>query len=88
MNDFITGAIVALCGVAALCFWNFRRQTGERFFTLFALAFATLGINFIFLAAGDRDSEFRPTLYLIRLAAFALIIAAIVDQNRRAGRGR
>ena len=88
MSDFITGAIVALCGVASLCFWHFRRQTGERFFALFALAFATLGINFIFLAAGDRDSEFRPTLYLIRLAAFTLIIAAIVDQNRRAGRGR
>jgi hypothetical protein len=88
MNDFLTGAIVALCGVSALYFWHFRRQTGERFFALFALAFATLGINFIFLAAGDRDSEFRPTLYLIRLAAFALIIAAIVEQNRRTGRER
>lgn len=88
MNDFLTGAIVALCGVAALYFWQFRRQTGERFFALFALAFATLGINFILLAAGDRDSNFRPTLYLVRLAAFALIIGAIVEQNRRAGRGR
>jgi hypothetical protein len=85
MNDFITGAIVALCGVAALSFWHFRRQTGERFFGLFAFAFATLGVNFVFLAVGDRESEFRPTLYLIRLAAFLLIITAIVEKNRDAG---
>lgn len=88
MNEFLSGACVALCGVASLYFWHFRRQTGERFFALFALAFATLGVNFILLAAGDRDSEFRPTLYLVRLAAFALIIAAIVEQNRRASQGR
>jgi uncharacterized membrane protein len=88
MNDFITGAIVALCGVAALYFWHFRRQTGERFFALFAFAFATLGLNFTLLAVGDRESEFRPGLYLVRLAAFLLIIAAIVEQNRRSGERR
>jgi Family of unknown function (DUF5985) len=88
MNDFLAGAIVALCGVAALYFWHFRRQTGERFFGLFAFAFATLGVNFIFLAIGDRESEFRPSLYLIRLAAFLLIIAAIVETNRRSGERR
>ena len=83
MNDFLTGAIVVLCGVAALHFWNFRRHTGDRLFTLFAMAFATLGVSFTFLAAGDGESEFRPHVFLIRLAAFLLIIAAIVDKNRR-----
>jgi hypothetical protein len=88
MNDFITGAIVALCGVAALYFWHFRRQTGERFFGLFALAFATLGISFLFQSTGDQQSEFRPHVFLIRLAAFLLIIAAIVEKNRHAGERR
>jgi hypothetical protein len=88
MNDFLAGAIVALCGVAALYFWHFRRQTGERFFGLFALAFTTLGIGFLFQATGDQQSEFRPHLYLIRLAAFLLIIAAIVEKNRQAGERR
>jgi hypothetical protein len=32
----------------------------------------------------DNASEFRPHVYLIRLAAFVLIIAAIVENNRRA----
>lgn len=84
MNDFLAGAIVALCGVAALYFWHFRHQTGERFFGLFALAFATLGISYLFRAASDDTGEFRPQIFLIRLAAFLLIIAAIVENNRRA----
>lgn len=84
MNDFLAGAIVALCGVAALYFWHFRRQTGERFFGLFALAFATLGVSYILRAAGNDVSDFRPHVYLTRLAAFLLIIAAILENNRRA----
>jgi hypothetical protein len=83
MNDFVAGAIVVLCGVAALHFWKFHRQTADRLFALFALSFATLGVSFLFLAAVDRESEYRPHVYLIRLAAFVLIIAAIVEKNRR-----
>jgi hypothetical protein len=83
MNDFVNGATVALCGVVALHFWKFHRQTADRFFALFALAFATLGANFFLLVAVDRESEFRPHVYLVRLAAFILIIAAIVEKNRR-----
>ena len=85
MNDFLTGAIVALCGVAGLYYWHVRRQTGERFFGLFALAFATLGVSFFLQAPGNDTSEFRPHVYLIRLGAFLLIIAAIVENNRHAG---
>ena len=84
MTDFLAGAVVALCGVASLYFWRFHRQTGERFFGLFALAFATLAVSYLFRAAVDNASEFRPHVYLIRLAAFLLIIAAIVENNRRA----
>jgi peptidoglycan/LPS O-acetylase OafA/YrhL len=83
MTDFLAGAVVALCGVASLYFWRFHRQTGERFFGLFALAFATLAVSYGFQAAGDHTSEFRPQVFLIRLAAFGLIIAAIVENNRR-----
>jgi hypothetical protein len=82
MTDFVAGAVVALCGVASLHFWRFRRQTGERFFGLFAFAFATLAVSYLFQAAGDNTSEFRPHVFLIRLAAFGLIIAAIVENNR------
>jgi len=88
MIDFLAGAVVALCGVASLYFWRFRRQTGERFFGLFAFAFATLAVSYLFQAAGDNTSEFRPQVFLIRLAAFGLIIAAIIENNRRASEPR
>lgn len=84
MTDFLAGAVVALSAVASLYFWRFRRQTGERFFGLFALAFATLAVSYGFQAAGSHSSEFRPHVFLIRLAAFGLIIAAIAENNRRA----
>jgi hypothetical protein len=71
--------------ISALYFWRFQKETRDRFFGLFAGAFVLLGLNFVLLAAGDRESEFRPFLYLIRLGAFLLIIVAIVDKNRGAG---
>lgn len=86
MNEFLYGVIVALCVVASIYFWRFRRQTRDRFFGLFAGAFGMLGVSFVLLAAGDRQSESRPYLYLIRLVAFLLIIAAIVDKNRDVGK--
>lgn len=88
MNDFVSGATVLLCAVAALFFFRFRRQTRDRLFGLFAGAFTLLGLNFALLAFVSRESEFRPYLYLIRLAAFLLIIAAIVDKNRSTQEGR
>ena len=88
MTDFLAGAVVALCGVSSLYFWRFHRQTGERFFGLFAFAFAILALSYLFQAAGDSASEFRPHVFLIRLAAFGLIIAAIVENNRRAAMPR
>lgn len=85
MNEYLYGAVITLCAVASLFFWRFRRQTHDRFFGLFAAAFVMLGLNYALLAVGDRGSESRPFLYLIRLGAFLLIIAAIVDKNRGAG---
>jgi hypothetical protein len=82
MNEFLYGVVVTLCLVSALYFWRFQRRSQDRFFGLFAGAFALLGFSFILLAAGDRESELRPYLYLIRLAAFLLIIVAFVDKNR------
>lgn len=84
MADFLYGAVVTLCVVAALRFWRFARQTQDRFFTLFATAFAMLAVNYVLLAVGDRDSEFRPYLYVVRLVAFLLIIGAIAIKNRSA----
>jgi Family of unknown function (DUF5985) len=82
MLEFVTGANATCAAVAGLFFFRFWRQTGDRLFARFALAFWLLGAHWLFLAATDPDYELRPLLYGIRLLAFLVIIGAIVEKNR------
>lgn len=76
----IAGASAALAAVAALFFLRFWRQSRDRFFGLFAAAFALIAVNRLVLTVVDREHD--AWIYVIRLAAFLLIIVAIVDKNR------
>ncbi len=79
----ILQAITATGGwVAGLLFFRFWRDTGDRLFALFALAFWLLSASWLMLAMLDPRDEARPYVYAIRLLAFLLIIAAVVDKNR------
>ena len=84
VDDFLSGLVVALALVAALVFVRFWRQGRDRLFGFFAGAFFLYGMNHLVLTFNPRDSEIRPYLYLIRLAAFLLIIVGILDKNRKA----
>lgn len=75
---------MACLGVAT-CFVRFWRQTSDRLFAFFAAAFALLGMNLVLLAAINPAHESRHLIYLLRLAAFLLIIVGIVDKNRARG---
>ena len=83
MTEFIFGASGFACCVIALYFLLFWRQTGDRLFLLFSLAFWVFAANRVAIAAVDDSREAETYLYLGRLAAFALIIAAILDKNRQ-----
>ena len=83
MTEFILGATAMGCLVIAVFFLRFWRETHDRFFGLLALAFAAFAANRIVLAVMDEASENRPIAYLVRLAAFVVILVAIVDKNRR-----
>jgi uncharacterized protein DUF5985 len=83
--QFLLGSTVMSAAVAALFFLRFFVRTRDRLFLMFAAAFALLAIGWIAQAISGR-SEAHPELYLIRLAAFVLIIIAIVDKNRAARR--
>lgn len=83
---FLSGAVsfgFAVCGLFFLRFW---RRTGDRLFAAFALAFWLLGLVQVLLALTDIPVEERSFLYLIRLLAFVLILAAIWFKNREARR--
>jgi zinc transporter ZupT len=68
--------------VAGLFFLRFWRDTSDRLFALFAGAMWILSLNWAILAALHPGEESRHYVYMIRLVAFVLIIAAVVDKNR------
>ena len=78
---FMSGVLAMGYAVAGLCFVRFWRESRDRLFAWFAAAFILLALQRVLItfaaSAGD-------ALYLLRLAAFGLIIAAIVDKNRAA----
>jgi hypothetical protein len=81
LTHFVNGMNAMAAIVACLYFVRFWRQTADRFFACMAVAFALLALNWIVLAVFDPSSEFRPLVYALRLIAFLVIIAAIVDKN-------
>ena len=82
MIDFFNGASFLACLVIAVAFFNFWQQTGDRLLGIFALAFLVFGVNRVVLSMLDEDADGRVYVYLVRLLAFLLIIAAVVDKNR------
>jgi hypothetical protein len=78
----ISGAIVMGYWVAGLFFLRFWRRSGDRLFAIFAVAFWMLGLQRIMLAARPAWNGESAWLYLVRLLAFAIILAGIVDKNR------
>lgn len=85
ISQLITGAIVMGYAVAGLCFARFWRQTRDRLFLIFAVSFWLLGIQRLALALTSAVVESDTALYLVRLFAFLLILAAIIDKNRGGG---
>lgn len=84
MKQFMLGAIMMCYLVAGLFFLRFWRDTHDRLFMMFSLAFWLLALNqlaFVFVVEG---SDARSFVYLIRLLAFILILIAIADKNRSA----
>ncbi|HTL71319.1 MAG TPA: DUF5985 family protein [Candidatus Eisenbacteria bacterium] len=85
MNNFISGAIAMSSLVAGLFFLRFWKSSRDRFFLFFAVAFWIEAVNrglIIHASASAADPEKIPVLYLIRLAAFSLILFAIFEKNR------
>ena len=83
MKDFLWGATSMACLVASLLFVRFYRMSSERLFLFFTAAFAMFGVHWVVLGAFPPTTEKLPYVYLLRLAAFLLILAGIVDRNRR-----
>jgi amino acid transporter len=78
---FAAGAIVMGYFVAGVFFLRYWRDTRDRLFLVFAVAFWMLGVQRALINLIDIRAEDQAIFYLLRLAAFLLIIWAVVDKN-------
>jgi hypothetical protein len=83
VDTLLLGAIAMASLVACLFFLRFWRDTRDRFFLLFGLAFFVEGINRAALGLTVISQEYEPFFYLVRLFSFLLILLAIFDKNRK-----
>jgi hypothetical protein len=82
---FMGGAVTVGYLVAALFFLKFWRRTGDRLFAAFAAAFVLLAANQAVPVLFGLPDEALGGVYLLKLAAFLLIILAILRKNLRGG---
>jgi len=80
----IVWSATAMGGVTAgLFFLRFWRDSRDRLFLVFALAFFVLSLNWLALVAAPVATGTHHFAYVIRLVAFVLLLVGIVDKNRR-----
>jgi len=83
LQGFLLGVIATASLAAGGFFLKFWRQTRDVLFLAFGSAFIIEGINRTSVLFLERPNEGHPSLYVVRLLAFLLILAAIVNKNRR-----
>jgi hypothetical protein len=81
MREVIVGALGMGFAVAGLFFLRFWRESGDRLFLFFALAFFVLAVNRVAFVVFAPNDAFGDYPYWIRLLAFAMILLAILDKN-------
>jgi hypothetical protein len=79
--QIVSGAIAMGFTVAAVCFLRFWRDTNDRLFLLFALAFVVMAGGRVLYALAEREGIVEE-YYWMRLVAFLFILVAILDKNR------
>jgi hypothetical protein len=82
VREFLGGALAMGNLVAALFFLKFWRQSRDRLFAIFGAAFLVLAVQRVALAVALQNEWDTTWAYVMRLAAFVLLLGAIVDKNR------
>lgn len=80
--DFLSGGSMVAALTIAAFFLRYWLQTRDRLFLIFSAGFLVFGASRLILAFLDKDDEGRIFVYGLRLVAFGLILAAIIDKNR------
>ena len=81
IEGFLLGVIAMSSLTAGVFFLKFWRETHDSLFLSFAVAFIIETINRIAVLFFAKPNEGSPIIYVIRLIAFLIILAAIVKKN-------
>ena len=85
MIEFFSGAVTLGFLVAAGFFLRFWRQTADRLFLAFAVAFVLFALNQALASWLTVLIEPASLIYALRVLGFIIILGAIVDKNARPG---
>jgi hypothetical protein len=85
IEGFLIGVIATASVASALFFLRFWRDSRDSLFLAFGLAFLIEGLNRATMLFLDHPSEGTPRIYIVRCVAFLIILAGIVNKNRRTG---
>jgi hypothetical protein len=85
---FVAGAMSAGFAMAGLFFLRFWWRTRDRLFAAFAIAFWLMALNQAVVGFSRHDHAENSAGYLLRLAAFALIIVAVLSKSSGRGSAR
>ena len=83
MIEFLLGATTMASAVVGLAFLRFYRRTHDRFFLFFAASFWLDALSRVWNWQRDPLNESDTVVFVVRLIAYSLILAAIVDKNLR-----
>jgi uncharacterized membrane protein HdeD (DUF308 family) len=81
LAGFLLGVIATSSMTAGIFFLKFWKHTRDSLFLAFGLAFIIEGLNRIAVLTVAHPNEGSPWIYLVRLLAFLLILAAILRKN-------
>ncbi len=88
MLDFISGMVTMGFVAAGLFFFRFWSKTRDAIFVYFSVAFGLLAIGQTLATLTELPADDRAWIYLLRLAAFTLLIVGIVAKNFRPSTGK
>jgi uncharacterized membrane protein HdeD (DUF308 family) len=83
IEGFLIGMIATSSLFAGLFFFRFWRDSRDSLFLAFGLAFTLEGLNRISRLWSAHPNEGSAWVYLVRCCAFLIIIAGILNKNRR-----
>jgi hypothetical protein len=78
--SFLTGGTCVACLGITVFFWRFWKETTDRLFCFFSIAFLLLGLGQLVGIFLMNTTE-APVSYWLRLFAFLLIIVGVVGKN-------